>query len=294
MTSIIMIMSLFLMAMFIMWRQISAVRMEMGQFIEQGRGITELQNILHAPKLRGNWGEVQLGAMLAQVLSKNQFSMQHSFKNGDICDAMILLQDGLKLSVDSKFSLENFRKIFSTRDSREATGFKKTFYADVKRRIDEISDKYIRPEEGTLSIALMFIPAESVYYYAFVEDKEETGLRQYAFQKKVVPVSPGSLYAYLEIIQFGLRGLEIEKGAQQIQQNLLGLNIDFGQLEESYNKAQKQLHYAQKNLEEGERWVQSVKGKLASLAGSISSSHQSIQEGSYVSNDTRESISLDT
>jgi DNA recombination protein RmuC len=235
------------------------------RILDMSKGITELQDILQAPKLRGNQGEVWLENLLAQMLPRQHFQMQYRFKSGEICDAIIKMPDGHLVPLDSKFSLENFRKMLAADQPDEQKIHEKTFISDVKKRIDEISKKYILPDEGTLNFAFMYVPAENVYYQAFVEDKGGYNLQRYAFDKHVIPVSPNSLYPYLEIVLFGLKGLQIEQGARDIQQGLAGVASDLKRFEEAYQKVGNNLRFAQQNFDLSDKKLFSVQSKLTTL-----------------------------
>ena len=232
------------------------------RILDMSKGITELQNILQAPKLRGNKGEMWLEELLSQMLGKTNFQMQYAFKNGDICDAVIFLRDGLLLPIDSKFSLENFRKMLATEEGPEQKSYEKLFVSDIKKRIDEIAKKYILPGEQTLSFAFMYVPAENVYYQAFVEDKGGFDLQKYAFERHVIPVSPNSIYPYLEIVLFGLRGLQIEQSARDIQQSLIGLSSDLSKFEDDFRKVGNNLRLAQQNFDSSDKRLSTVQNKL--------------------------------
>jgi DNA recombination protein RmuC len=236
------------------------------RILDMSKGITELQNILQAPKLRGNKGEMWLEELLAQMLGRKHFQMQYAFKSGDVCDAVIFLRDGLILPIDSKFSLENFRKMLATEDAVEQKGHERLFISDIKKRIDEIAKKYILPGENTLNFAFMYIPAENVYYQAFVEDKIGAELQKYAFERHVIPVSPNSIYPYLEIVLFGLRGLQIEEGARGIQQALVGLKGDLLKFEDDYRKVGNNIRLAQQNFEFSDKRLSTVQSKLEGLS----------------------------
>lgn len=235
------------------------------RILDMSKGITELQDILQAPKLRGNQGEVWLENLLAQMLPRQHFQMQYRFKSGEICDAIINMPDGHLVPLDSKFSLENFRKMLAADQPEDQKLHEKTFVSDVKKRIDEISKKYILPDEGTLGFAFMYVPAENVYYQAFVEDRGGYNLQRYAFDKHVIPVSPNSLYPYLEIVLFGLKGLQIEQGARDIQQGLAGVLSDLKRFEEAYQKVGNNIRFAQQNLDVADKKLFSVQNKLTNL-----------------------------
>jgi len=235
------------------------------QIFTLGKDISSLQKILQAPKLRGNMGEVWLKELIGQILPHNNYQMQYTFKTGEICDAVIFLRDGMLLSVDSKFSLENFVKMMDA-DDEQRLPFKKAFASDTKKRIDEISKKYILPHEGTLGFAFMYVPAENVYYQAFIQEDTELSLLNYAFSKQVIPVSPSSFYAYLQVILLGLKGMEIEKSAKEIQKNLSGLKGEFDRFQETYEKVGSHLRHAQASYDQTEKRLGNIEHKFENLA----------------------------
>ena len=234
------------------------------RIFELGKDISNLQNILQAPKLRGGMGEIWLHDLISQIIPSDRYKMQYTFKSGDICDAVIFLLDGLILPIDAKFSLENFVKM-SDASEEEKPAFKKLFTQDMKKRIDEISKKYILPHENTLDFALMYVPAENVYYQAFIQDQDTTQLLNYSFGKKVIPVSPSSFYAYLQVILFGLRGLEIEKSAKNIQKNLVGLQNEFGKFRETYEKVGTHLRHAQQSFDQTDKKLGTIEGRFTQI-----------------------------
>jgi DNA recombination protein RmuC len=235
------------------------------RILDMSRGITELQNILQAPKLRGERGEIWLEELLAQMIPRQHLEMQYRFKSGEIVDAVIKLRDNLLLPIDSKFSLENFKKMMSL-EGVEAKTHEKLFVSDVKRRIDEIAKKYILPTEGTMQYAFMYVPAENVYYQAFIEDRGGHNLSRYAFEHHVIPVSPNSIYPYLEIVMFGLRGLEIEQSAQDIQRGLAELHGDLTKFDDEYRKVGVHLKNAAGSFENSDKRLGKLQLKLGNLA----------------------------
>jgi len=183
-----------------------------------------LENILTNPKQRGILGEYFLETLLKNVLPPDNYKMQYKFKDGEIVDAVIFVKDKV-IPVDSKFSLENYNKIVAEKDPTERERLEKQFKQDLKNRIDETA-KYIRPNEGTMDFAFMFIPSEGIYYDLLVNQvgavKVNTrDLIEYAFKDKhVIIVSPTSFFAYLQTVLQGLRALQIEKSAQMIRTNV--------------------------------------------------------------------------
>lgn len=191
-----------------------------------------LQNVLQNPKQRGVLGEYYLNQVLENVLPPERFTMQHKFKDGEVVDAVITLEKGKLLPVDSKFSLENYNRLVEEKGSAERDTLAKAFKADLKNRIDETA-KYIRPSEGTMDYAFMFIPSEAIYYDLLINKVGVTNtsardMIEYAFRDKhVIIVSPTTFMAYLQTVLQGLRGLQIEEQAKEIQQRVgeLGRHI---------------------------------------------------------------------
>lgn len=191
-----------------------------------------LQNILQNPKQRGGLGEYYLESVLTNVLTTKNYETQYKFKDGEIVDAVIKLDKGRLLPIDSKFSLENYNRLVEAKGKVERDNLAKLFKTDLKNRIDETS-KYIRPNENTLDYAFMFIPSEAIYYDLLVNKVGATNtsardLIEYAFiDKKVIIVSPTTLLAYLQTVLQGLKSLQIEEQAKDIQKRVgeLGKHI---------------------------------------------------------------------
>ncbi|HEU0266698.1 MAG TPA: DNA recombination protein RmuC [Candidatus Saccharimonadaceae bacterium] len=191
-----------------------------------------LQNVLQNPKQRGGLGEYYLETVLSNVLPPHVYETQYKFKDGEIVDAVIHVDSKRIIPIDSKFSLENYNRLIEEKDKIARENLVKVFKSDVKKRIDETS-KYIRPNENTLDYAFMFIPSEAIYYDLLVNNVGATGtnardLIEYAFiDKKVIIVSPTTLLAYLQTVMQGLRSLQIEEQAKDIQKRVgeLGKHI---------------------------------------------------------------------
>ena len=225
------------------------------QIHEVGKNIATLQEILRPPKLRGGLGEQFLGELLSQILPPEFYTLQYPFLSGERVDAVVRL-GGRLVPIDSKFPLDNFRRIIECKTEEEKKGFQKVFYRDVRKHIDDIAGKYILPQEGTYDFALLYIPAENVYYETITKDEsfgEEKGVLNYALAKKVIPVSPNSFYAYLQVIVLGLKGLQIEKEAQKIQALLSGLKKDIGGFQEDFQLVGKHVANAMNKFEEARR-----------------------------------------
>jgi DNA recombination protein RmuC len=230
-----------------------------------GKDIASLQEILRAPKLRGGLGEFFLEDLLAQILPPQHFVIQHAFKSGERVDAVIKLGSSL-VPVDSKFPLENFKRMLEAANDDERSRAKRQFVGDVKKHVDAIAGKYILPDEGTYDFALMYIPAENVYYETIIKDDSEgeRNLSQYALSKRVVPVSPNSFYAYLQAIVLGLKGMKVEEHAKEIIQYLSRLRGDFAKFRDDFGLLGKHLGHAQTSYQTTEKRLEQFGQRLLS------------------------------
>ena len=204
-----------------------------------------LQNVLANPKQRGVFGEFYLESDLENVLPPNQYQMQYGFKDGVIVDAVIFLDKGKILPIDSKFSLENYNRMVNATDKSQREALLAKVRSDLKGRIDETA-KYIRPSEGTMDFAFMFIPSESLYYDLLIgtvgSGSSSRDLIEYAFRdKKVIIVSPTSFLAYLQTVLQGLRSLQIEEQARDIQVRVGQLSSHINKFDELLGKMGKSL-----------------------------------------------------
>lgn len=229
-----------------------------------GKDIASLQDILRAPKLRGSLGEFFLGDLLSQYFPKEQYSLQYTFKNGEKVDAALHLADGKIVPIDSKFPMENFKKMLEAKDDKDKKAHRKTFVSDVKKRIDEIS-KYILPDEGTLDFALLYIPAENIYYEVIIKDEGDDSLGNYAFKKRVIPVSPNNFFVYIQTVLMGLRGLQIEQNAKQIMEELIRIKNDFTRFGEDFDVLGSHIVHSEQKYDESKRRLEKIGQKMESI-----------------------------
>jgi len=237
------------------------------QIHEVGKNIATLQEILRPPKLRGGLGEQFLGELLSQILPPEFFTLQYSFSSGERVDAVVKIGEKL-VPIDSKFPLDNFKRVIECKTDEERRTWQKVFYKDVRKHIDDIASKYILPQEKTYDFALLYIPAENVYYETITKDEsfgEEKGVLNYALNKRVIPVSPNSFYAYLQVIILGLKGLQIEKDAVKIQALLSGLKKDIGGFQEDFQLVGRHLTNALNKFEEARRRLDKFNFKLEQI-----------------------------
>lgn len=233
-----------------------------------------LQNVLSNPKQRGVFGEYYLQTVLENVLPPGRFQMQYKFKDGEIVDAVIFLEKGQILPIDSKFSLENYNRMIEASGKERDTLLGKV-KGDLKMRIDETS-KYIRPSENTMDFAFMFIPSESLYYDLLINNIGEGGssrdLIEYAFRdKRVIIVSPTSFMAYLQTVLQGLRSLQIEEQAKDIQKRVGKLGVHISKFETFMQKLGASLSTTVNHYNSAHKELAKVDKDIVKIAGSDTS-----------------------
>lgn len=233
---------------------------------EMGRAVAEVEELLKVPKLRGTLGEMWLEELLRQVFPAGLYEMQYPFASGERVDAVVKVGDRL-VPIDAKFPLEACRRMLAA-DGAEAERERRAFRRALRERVDEIAEKYIRPAEGTYDFALMYVPAENVYYEAVVRDGErEDGVVGHALERRVMPVSPNTLYAYLAALVHGLRGLAVEQRAREILESLTGLEQQLGLLQRTHDLAGRHLDNATKQHDEAARQLRDLRHQLGRIAG---------------------------
>ncbi|MGO9208967.1 MAG: DNA recombination protein RmuC [Terriglobales bacterium] len=246
-------------------KQVGGMSEQARHLAELSKSIADLQHILTAPKLRGGFGEEQLENLLAMVFAREQYRTQYAFSSGEKVDAVLLFPQGM-VAIDSKFSLESFRRIAAAGTDDEKKIARREFLKDVRKRVDETS-KYIQPAEGTLPFALMYIPAENVYYEAIIRDEDDNGLYEYCAQKRVMPVSPNSLYAYLHTIVVGLKSLHVSQQAESILRQMESLRFELEKFTDVYDKLGTHLKNAGKSYDDSTRALGKLENRVHNLAG---------------------------
>jgi len=247
--------------------QISQIQRQLGEVQQAGKQMSEtaqtLEGILGGAKSRGSLGEVTLERLLEDSLPAAQYSMQYRFSSGEAADAVIKLRDQKLMAIDSKFPLDAYRRI-----SAEGDEARRAFATAVKGHADAITKKYIVPDEGTLDVALMFVPSESVYYELLMtEDNKGQPLDAYCRDKKVIAVSPNTLYAHLCVIAMGMRGMQIEENAKRLFASLSGMEKQMKTFTEVFEKLGTHLKNAQQSYGESEKRLDKAQGTLDGLLG---------------------------
>jgi DNA recombination protein RmuC len=245
--------------------QIGLIQKQIGEVQEQSRELSQatqsLESILGGAKTRGLLGEVTLQRLLEDSLPASQFALQHRFDSGEIVDAVIFLRDDKLMAIDSKFPLDAFRRI-----SAEGDEARRAFATAVKGHADSIAKKYIVPNEGTLDLALMFVPSESVYCEMLnTEDGKGQQLDEYCRHKKIIAVSPNTLYANLCVIAMGLRGMQIEENAKRLLGNLDGVQKNLETFADVFEKLGTHLKNAQQSYGEADKRFEKAQNTLANV-----------------------------
>jgi DNA recombination protein RmuC len=246
-------------------KQTNAIHQQLGdvgrataQLAEQAKGLGQLQQLLRPPKARGGFGELLLANLLADRLPPQAYTLQYGFRSGERVDAVIRVEK--LVPVDAKFPLDNFERLVEAEDAAARELAEKAFARDVKIHIDAITQKYIRPDEGTYEFAFMYLPSEAIYYELACG---KTGaLLAYAHERQVVPVSPSTFTAYLQMIVLGLKGLQIEQRAHEVMAYCAQLQKDFGRFREDFDLVGKHLGNARDRFEDAERRLDRFEAKL--------------------------------
>lgn len=240
----------------------ASVQKSLGEMSEIGRNMRELQEFLNSPKLRGNLGEQVLKELLGQFMPKGTFKLQYRFRTGAIVDAAIVAESGI-IPIDSKFPMENFRKMHAAKDVKEKKIIEREFISDVKKHIDAISSKYILTNEGTIDFALMYIPSESVYY----EIVNNETLYEYSSRKRVLAVSPMTFYAFLRSILIGFESHKISQQAHKILANLRSI-------QQEYNKTNENLETLSRHVTNSYNMMTHVSTSFGKLGQQIQTTNE--------------------
>jgi DNA recombination protein RmuC len=228
------------------------------QMLARANDLARLEQVLRPPKARGGFGELLLENLLRDRLPPSAYQMQYGFKGGERVDAVVQVEK--LIPIDAKFPLDNFERMVDAETEDDRALHEKAFARDVKTKIDEIAVKYIRPAEGTYDFAFMYLPVEGIYYELVCG---KTGaLLTYAHERRVFPVSPTTLTAYLQVLAFGLKGLEFEQHAHEVMAYLADLRKDFSRFREDFELVGTHLGRAHSKYGDAEKRLDRFDGKL--------------------------------
>lgn len=235
-------------------------RVEQGtkSMLERANDLKRLEQALRPPKARGGFGELLLANLLADMLPSSAYALQHGFASGERVDAVIKVEK--LLPVDAKFPLDDVHRVLDAEDDEQRELAHKALTRGVKVHVDAIATKYIKPGEGTYDFAFMYLPAETVYYE--IACGGSGALQRYALEHRVFPVSPTTFHAYLTMIVFGLRGLQIEKHAQDVMDYCGQLAKDFSRFKTDFDVIGKHIGNAHTKFDESQRWLDRFEARL--------------------------------
>jgi len=239
------------------------IREEMKQVQEAMKGISSFQEFFRSPKIRGQWGEASLDHILSEYFSKDSYQTQYLFESGEQVDAVLKLPNKKLVPIDAKFSFENFRRIVESEDVKEKTFYRKKFIEDTKKRIDEIASKYILPSENTVNFAVMYIPAEAVYYE--INMIKEVDVAGYARNKKVILTSPNTIFLALQAIDHWFKDVKISQQTQQILKRLTRIQIDGKKLMDTFRKLGSHLRNAMGSYDDSEKRLSMFDNRVENL-----------------------------
>jgi DNA recombination protein RmuC len=237
------------------------IRQATSAVAEQAGRFADLQDLLKPPKARGGIGEAMLGELLGQVLPPSAFERQHRFASGVIVDAVVRA-GGKLVCIDSKFPLANFNRMCEAADDKERSRAESAFASDVASHVADVAKRYIVPDEGTLDFAVMYVPAEGVYAEMLRLSHRGAPLWELAIESHVVPMSPLSLYGYLQTVLYGLRCFKIEEHTERVLDFCGRLQQDMERFASEYDVLGKHLGNARAKYEEGARKLNRFQDKL--------------------------------
>jgi DNA recombination protein RmuC len=232
------------------------------QMLERAKDLSRLQEALRPPKARGGFGEHLLANLLADTFPREKYELQYGFKSGARVDAVIKLDRSL-VPVDAKFPLDNYQRLVEAEADAQRELHAKQFARDVRQHVDAIAQKYIRPDEGTYEFALMYLPAEAVYYELVCGRLgAEASPLAYALERRVIPVSPSTLHAYLLVLVLGFKGMQIEEHAREVMAYVAQLGRDFSRFRDDFEVVGKHLGNAQSRYADADKKLEKLEVRL--------------------------------
>jgi len=246
-------------------KEATQIREDLKQVQATVKDVSTFQEIFKSPKLRGQWGEASLEHILAQHFPKELYKIQHLFSSGEQVDAVLKLPNGLILPIDSKFPSENFDKMVNAATDTEKNFFRKNFLEDVKNRINEIATKYILPGEETTEFALMYVPAEAIYYEIVSSLGKELDVAAFAWSKRIILTSPNTIYLTLRTIEHWFKDTQVSKQTHEILKKLAKVHQDAEKLMDDFRKLGSHLRNASSAYGDSEKRLSLLDEKVEKL-----------------------------
>jgi len=230
---------------------------------ELAKDVGSLHDLLRAPKLRGGFGELLMERVLEDSLPANAFSVQYGYRDGTRVDAVVRFA-GKLVPIDAKFPMESFNALARATDDADRRQKRRAFLQAVKRHVDAVA-KYVAPHEGTIDYAFMYIPAENVYYEAIIRESDDLDLREYCAMRRVIPTSPNTLLAYLQLVSAGLRGMAMHERSRELQDGIQHVVLEVERFRAQYEQLGRHVDNAAKKYIESLRTLDRATDAIASL-----------------------------
>ncbi len=246
-------------------RQLGSLGEQSQRIGELAKDIGSLQDLLRAPKARGGFGELLLERLLHDALPAGAYEVQYTYKDGSRVDAIVRYA-GRIVPIDAKFPNETWNALANAADEAERRTKKRAFLQQVRRHVDAVG-RYVSPADGTIDFALMYIPSESIYYDLVLREEEgEPDLRAYCAERKVIPASPNTLLAYLQVVALGVRGLAMQERTRELQQGVAAVRREFERFVELHDQLGRHLENATKKFDETDRALSRASSAIETLA----------------------------
>lgn len=247
-------------------RQLGAIGEQSKQVGDLAKDIGSLQDLLRAPKARGGFGELMLERLLQDCLPATAYEIQYTYRDGSRVDAIVRYGSRI-VPIDSKFPSESYTQIASARDETDRKARRRSFLQQVRRHVDSVG-RYVSPQDSTIDYAFMYLPSEAIYYELTVHDAspDEPDLLAYCADHHVIPASPNTLLAYLQVVSLGIRGLAMQERTRDLQQGIAQVRREFERFVELHDQLGKHLDNATKKFDETERALARASGAIEGLA----------------------------
>ena len=253
-------------------RQLGTLGEQSARVGDLAKDIGSLHDLLRAPKLRGGFGELLMQRVLEDALPAGSFQLQYTYKSGLRVDGVVHFA-GRLVPIDAKFPMEAFNALVAASDDAERRSRRRAFVQAVKRHVDAVA-RYISPDDGTIDFALMYFPAEQIYYEAAIRE-DDADLREYCSQKRVIPTSPNTLLAYLQLVSFGMKGLAMQERTRELHASIRHAALELEKFRGLHDQLGRHLENA------GKKYTESVRGldRAADAMGSLTRTPSAEQPG---------------
>jgi len=247
-------------------RQLGVLSEQSARVGELAKDIGSLQDLLRAPKARGGFGELMLERLLQDVLPASAYEIQFTYRDGSRVDAVVRCANRL-VPIDAKFPNESYTQIAAATDEADRTRRRRAFLQQVRRHVDAVA-RYVSPQDGTIDFAFLYLPSEAIYYELMTREETdgEPDLGSYCQERHVIPASPNTLLAYLQVVTLGIRGLAMQERTRELQQSIAQVRREFERFVGLHDQLGTHLDHAMKKFDETERALARASGAIEGLA----------------------------